>query len=138
MCLLCIRQQNQVFRILNLKLFLVSSEEMFSLQVQCPLILLILSCHVLLITGTSRKICDCEPENLSHPGCGIIPTTSTILNGSPGSYPWMVFLYSLTLSENASFCGGTLISELQVDIPRERRHPTIHNTPSCALTLLIL
>ena len=55
----------------------------------------------------------CDPENLSHPGCDVIPTTSTISNGQPGTYPWMVFLYLLS-NENDSFCGGSIISNLQV------------------------
>ena len=62
------------------------------------------------VLGSSRS---CDPENLSHPGCGVIPTTSTISNGQPGTYPWMVFLYLLS-SENNSFCGGSMISDLQV------------------------
>ena len=52
-------------------------------------------------------------ESLSHPGCGVIPTTSTISNGQPGTYPWMVFLYLLS-NKNDSFCGGSMISDLQV------------------------
>ncbi len=90
-----------------------SFEEMFSMRILFSLLLLVLFYHFR-VTGASRRICDCEAENLSHPGCGIIPTTSTILNGSPGSYPWMVFLYSLTVSGNSSFCGGTFISDIQV------------------------
>merc|ERR1711988_1564422 len=61
-------------------------------------------------------------ENLSHPSCGIIPTTfgPTILNGSPAvTYPWMVFLFLLSpfyddQNEDDSFCGGSLISETQI------------------------
>ena len=59
------------------------------------------------------KNCDCETESLSYPDCGIIPTSSTIINGSKSSYPWMVFLYSIT-DAGESFCGGSLISNLQV------------------------
>ena len=61
------------------------------------------------------KDCECnaEREDLSYPGCGIIPTSSTIINGSSSSYPWMVFLYSVTAAGD-SFCGGTLISDLQI------------------------
>ena len=59
------------------------------------------------------KECECEAENLSYPGCGIIPTSSTIINGSSSSYSWMVFLYSVTTA-GESFCGGSLISDLQI------------------------
>ena len=62
------------------------------------------------VLGTYRS---CDPENLSHPGCGVIPTTSTISHGQPGTYPWMVFLYLLS-NKNDSFCGGSMISDLQV------------------------
>ena len=57
--------------------------------------------------------CECESESLSHPGCGVIPTSSTIINGSAASYPWMVFLYNLGDTDN-SFCGGILISDLEI------------------------
>ena len=57
--------------------------------------------------------CECETESLSHPGCGVIPTSSTIINGSPASYPWMVFLYNYG-DTDTSFCGGILISDLQI------------------------
>ena len=57
--------------------------------------------------------CDCEKESLSYPGCGVIPTSSTIINGSAASYPWMVYLYYLGDTED-SFCGGTLISDLEI------------------------
>ena len=59
------------------------------------------------------KECECKAENFSYPGCGIIPTSSTIINGSSSSYPWMVFLYSVTTA-GESFCGGSLISDLQI------------------------
>ena len=58
--------------------------------------------------------CDCKKaESLSHPGCGIIPTSSTIINGNSTSYPWMAFLYNFGDTNN-SFCGGILISDLQL------------------------
>ena len=57
------------------------------------------------------KNCDCE--SLSYPNCGSIPADPTIINGTSSSHPWMVFLYSVTQS-GESFCGGTLISDLQV------------------------
>ena len=57
--------------------------------------------------------CECETNSLSHSGCGIIPTSSTIINGSAASYPWMVFLYSFGDTDN-SFCGGILISDLEI------------------------
>ena len=63
--------------------------------------------------GSSTE-CACDNENISHPGCGIIPSTSTIFNGSPASYPWMVFLFSAPENGQQSFCGGSLISDLQV------------------------
>ena len=59
------------------------------------------------------KNCDCEEESLSYPDCGIIPTDPTIINGTSSSYPWMVFLYLLN-DTGYSFCGGSLISDLQV------------------------
>ena len=62
------------------------------------------------VLGSSRS---CDPENLSHPGCGVLPTTSTISNGQSATYPWMVFLYLLS-NTNDSFCGGSMISDLQV------------------------
>merc|ERR1711971_631846 len=57
--------------------------------------------------------CECETESLSHPGCGVIPTSSTIINGSAASYPWMVFLYNFG-DTDTSFCGGILISDLEI------------------------
>ena len=51
--------------------------------------------------------------DVSHPGCGIIPSTSTIRNGEPATYPWMAFLYLLE-NGNSSFCGATLISDIQL------------------------
>ena len=59
------------------------------------------------------KKCDCEAESLSYPDCGIIPTDPTIINGTASAYPWMVFLYLLN-DTGYSFCGGSLISDLQV------------------------
>ena len=59
------------------------------------------------------KNCDCEAESLSYPDCGIIPTDPTIINGTASRYPWMVFLFSIT-DGGGSFCGGSLISDLQV------------------------
>ena len=59
------------------------------------------------------KNCGCETESLSYPDCGIIPTSSTIINGSKSSYPWMVLIYLIT-DAGESFCGGSLISNLQV------------------------
>ena len=75
-------------------------------------LLLAYSCIVTVsVLGSSR----CDGENLSYPGCGIIPSTSTISNGEPASYPWMAFLYSLSLENgNTSFCGATLISDIQL------------------------
>ena len=56
-----------------------------------------------------------ETESLSHPGCGVIPTSSTIINGSSTYYPWMVFLYNRQeLDTDNSFCGGVLISDLEI------------------------
>ena len=62
----------------------------------------------------SSTECSCETDNISHPGCGIIPSISTIYNGRPASYPWMVFLFSAPENGQQSFCGGSLISDLQV------------------------
>ena len=62
------------------------------------------------VLGSSRS---CDSENFSHPGCGVIPTSSTIINGSAASYPWMVFLYNFGDTNN-SFCGGILISDLEI------------------------
>ena len=43
------------------------------------------------------KTSECEvEESLSFPDCGVIPTDPTIINGTSSSYPWMVFLFSLT------------------------------------------
>ena len=69
-------------------------------------------CLCTLVFGSQ---CECESESLSHPGCGVIPTTSTIINGSAASYPWMVFLYNYNFGvTNDSFCGGILISDLEI------------------------
>ena len=67
---------------------------------------LFLSLVIVPVLGSSRS---CDAENLSHPGCGVLPTTSTISNGKPGTYPWMVFLFLLS-NANDSFCGGGMIS----------------------------
>ena len=57
----------------------------------------------------------CEPESLSHTGCGVIPASPTIINGKPASFPWMVFLFSSPENgEQTGFCGGSLISDLQI------------------------
>ena len=72
---------------------------------------------ILLLIFTSKVLgseCECDASNsLSHPGCGVIPVTSTIINGSAASYPWMVFLYNFGDTNN-SFCGGILISDIQI------------------------
>ena len=66
----------------------------------------------LTVLGSSRS---CDGVNLSYPGCGIIPSTSTIKNGEPASYPWMAFLfYASVTSGDTSFCGATLISDIQL------------------------
>ena len=76
------------------------------------LVLLTYSCFgTVSVLGSSR----CDGENLSYPGCGIIPSTSTISNGEPASYPWMAFLfYSSITNGDTSFCGATLISDFQL------------------------
>ena len=57
----------------------------------------------------------CDGENLSYPGCGIIPSSSTFSNGEPASYPWMAFLFHvLEANGDTSFCGATLISDIQL------------------------
>ena len=71
---------------------------------------LFVSLVIVPVLGSSRS---CDAENLSHPGCGVLPTTSTISNGKPGTYPWMVFLYLLSNASD-SFCGGSMISDLQI------------------------
>ena len=66
----------------------------------------------LTVLGTSRI---CDVGSLSYPECGLIPSTSTIRNGEPASYPWMAFLfYSSRDSGHTSFCGATLISDTQL------------------------
>ena len=66
----------------------------------------------LTVLGSSRS---CDGDNLSYPGCGVIPSTSTISNGEPASYPWMAFLfYSSITNGDTSFCGATLISDIQL------------------------
>ena len=67
-------------------------------------------CLCTLVFGSQ---CECESESLSHPGCGVIPTSSTIINGSAASYPWMVFLYNFGDTDNI-LCGGVLISDLEI------------------------
>ena len=75
-------------------------------------LLMTYSCFITLpVLGSSR----CDGESLSFPGCGIIPSTSTISNGEPASYPWMAFLFSMSLEDgNSSFCGASLISDIQL------------------------
>ena len=46
-----------------------------------PFILLLFACFPYFGIG--------ESESLSHTGCGIIPASPTIINGSPASFPWM-------------------------------------------------
>merc|ERR1711971_310706 len=76
------------------------------------LLLMFVTCScfmILTVLGSSRSF------DLSYPGCGIIPSTSTISNGQPASYPWMAFLfYSSITSGDTSFCGATLISDIQL------------------------
>ena len=56
-----------------------------------------------------------ESESLSHTGCGIIPASPMIINGSPASFPWMAFLFSFPENgKHTGFCGGSLISDLQI------------------------
>ena len=75
---------------------------------------IILLLSLVFIKFALSKQCDCEAsESLSHPGCGVITTTPTIINGEPASYPWMVFLYSFAAT-NHSICGAFLISDLQM------------------------
>ena len=76
-------------------------------------VLVTFSCFVsLTVLGSSRS---CDGENLSYPGCGIIPSTSTISNGQNASYPWMAFLFYLSMDNgDTSFCGATLISDIQL------------------------
>ena len=83
---------------------------MVATHMQCCKLFLFVSFVIVPVLGSSRS---CDPENLSHPGCGVIPTTSTISIGQPGTYPWMVFLYLLS-NKNDSFCGGSMISDIQV------------------------
>ena len=57
----------------------------------------------------------CKSESLSHTGCGIIPASPTIINGKPASFPWMAFLFlSSENGKQTGFCGGSLISDLQI------------------------
>ena len=76
------------------------------------IILFLCLCISPLVSGSQ---CECESESLSHPGCGVIPTSSTIINGSAVTYPWMVFLYNYNFEDtDDSFCGGTLISDMEI------------------------
>ena len=93
------------------------TQSVFSVQVKMSKfsglsIILLLCCLYSIPFGLGSQ-CECESESLSHPGCGVIPTSSTIINGSAASYPWMVFLYNYGDTNN-SFCGGILISDLQL------------------------
>ena len=74
----------------------------------------IMSLSILLILFPFLNLCD--SENLSHSGCGILPASSTIINGKAASFPWMVFLFSSPENgqQSSGFCGGTLISDLQI------------------------
>ena len=66
----------------------------------------------LTVLGSSRS---CDGGGLSYPGCGIIPSTSTIRNGQPASYPWMAFLFYPSIENgDISFCGASLISDIQL------------------------
>ena len=76
----------------------------------CFKVFLFVSFVIVPVLGSSRS---CDADNLSHPGCGVLPTTSTISNGKPGTFPWMVLLYLLS-NANDSFCGGSMISDLQI------------------------
>ena len=71
---------------------------------------LFVSLVIVPVLGSSRS---CDADNLSHPGCGVLPTTSTISNRKAGTYPWMVILYLLSNASD-SFCGGSMISDLQI------------------------
>ena len=77
---------------------------------QCWKIFLFVTFTIVPILGFSRRW---DLDNLSHPGCGVIPPNPTISEGQPTAYPWMVFLYLLS-NTNDSFCGGSMISDLQV------------------------
>ena len=55
---------------------------------QCWKMFLFVGFLIVPVLGSSHSC-----EELSHPDCGVIPTTETIRNGKPVSYPWMVFLY---------------------------------------------
>ena len=67
------------------------------------------------VLGSSRSW---DGENLSYPGCGIIPSIYSSINCGncqPASYPWMAFLfYSSKANGESSFCGATLISDIQM------------------------
>merc|ERR1712110_787726 len=77
-------------------------------SLQCWKILLFVSFVIVQVLGSSQSC-----EELSYPGCGVIPTTSTISNGNPRTYPWMAFLYLLS-NKSKSICGGSMIGDLQV------------------------
>ena len=83
---------------------------MVATLMQCNKMFLFVIFVIFPALGSSQS---CDAENLSHPGCGVIPTTSTISNGKPSTYPWMVFLFLLSNATD-SFCGGSMISDLQI------------------------
>ena len=63
------------------------------------------------VLGASKS---CDTENMSQPGCGVLPSTNSISSdGKPGPYPWIVDLYLMS-NPNDSFCTGSLISDLQI------------------------
>ena len=73
------------------------------------LVIFIYSCFV------TPKVLSSRSFDVSYPGCGIIPSTSTISNGEPESYPWMAFLiYFSPENGDTSFCGASLISDIQL------------------------
>ena len=79
------------------------------------LLWMILTHFCILILAIQCASRSCDGESLSYPGCGIIPSTSTIRNGEAASYPWMAFLFYSSISNgDTSFCGASLISDLQL------------------------
>ena len=98
---------------LNLLHVTLSNSRIMLLCIRGAMQILLFLCILGLINVSAQKVCDCETDNISHPGCGVIPTTSTIINGSPASYPWMVFLFRSS-GLNQSFCGGSMINDLQI------------------------